>query len=73
MSEQVIPLAVAQSIVKFVTNENVKLAEILISLRAQFSDETHSRIQVYEWKKSFKEGRTEVENMRRPHLLQGKL
>jgi hypothetical protein len=37
MNEQVVPMAVAQRIiVKFLTNENVKSAEILIRLRAQF-------------------------------------
>jgi len=36
-------------------------------------DKTVSRTQVYDWCKSFKEGQTEVENMRRLHPLQGKL
>jgi hypothetical protein len=40
--------------------------------RAQFGDETLSRTQVYDLGESFKEGRTEVENMRKLHLLQGK-
>jgi hypothetical protein len=41
MSEQVVPLAVAQCIIiKFMTNENVKPSEILLRLRVQFSDET---------------------------------
>jgi hypothetical protein len=51
----------------------VKPAEIVMRLRAQFDDETLSRTQVYGWSKSFKVDRTEVENMRRLHLLQGKL
>jgi glucan biosynthesis protein len=56
MSEQVVPSAVAQRImVKFVTNENVKPAEILMRLRAQFGDETLSRTLVYYWSKSFRE------------------
>jgi hypothetical protein len=39
MSEQVVPAATAQLIiVKFVTNKNVKPAEILMRLRAQFGD-----------------------------------
>jgi hypothetical protein len=64
MSEQVVPSAVAQRIiVTFLTNENVKPADILKRLRAQFGDETLSRTQVYDWSKSFEEGRTEVENM----------
>jgi hypothetical protein len=57
MSEQVIPSAVAQRIiVKFLTNENVKPADILKALRAQFYDETLSRIQVYDWNNPFQEG-----------------
>jgi hypothetical protein len=48
MSEQVVPSAVAQHIiVKFLINENVKPAKILMRLIAQFSDEIFSRIQVY--------------------------
>jgi hypothetical protein len=43
MSEQVVPAATAQLIiVKFLSNENVKPAEILMRLRAQFGDETLS-------------------------------
>jgi hypothetical protein len=60
----VVPSAVAQRItVKFLFNENVKPAEILTRLRAQFGDETLSRSQKYDWSKLFKEGRTEVENV----------
>jgi hypothetical protein len=59
-------------VLKFLTNENAKPAEILTRLGAQFGDETLSRIQVYDWSKSFKVSRMEVGNMRR-HLLQGKL
>jgi len=48
MSEQVVPSAVAQRIVKFLTNENVEEpAEILTRIRAPFCDETLSRTQVY--------------------------
>jgi hypothetical protein len=63
MSEQVAPSAVAQhttttttttTTTKFLTNENVKPAGILKRLRAQFGDETLTRIQVYDWGKSFK-------------------
>jgi len=56
-------VAVAQRIVTFLTNENVKPAETLITLRAQFGDETLSGTQVYYWSKLLKEGRTESENM----------
>jgi hypothetical protein len=64
LSEQVVPSAVVQHIiVKFLTNENVKPAEVLTRFRAQFSDEMIPQIQVYDWSKSFKEGQTEVENM----------
>jgi len=51
----------------------MKPAEILMRLRAQFGDGMCSRTQVYNWSKSFKEGQTEVENIQRCHLLQGKL
>jgi hypothetical protein len=64
MSEQVIPLAVAHRIiVKFITKENVKPAEILIRLRVKFGNEIISRTRVYDWSKSFDEGRTKVENV----------
>jgi hypothetical protein len=40
MSEQVVLSAIAQRIiVKFLANENVKLADIMKRLRAQFDDE----------------------------------
>jgi hypothetical protein len=65
-----VPSILAQcSISKFLTNENVKPAEILM----RFGDETLSRSQEYNWSKSFEEDQTEVGNMRRFHLLQGKL
>jgi hypothetical protein len=51
----------------------VKLADILSRLRAQFGDETLSRTQVCDWRKSLKEGLIHVENMGKLHLLQGKL
>jgi len=75
MGEQVVPSAVTHCIiVTFVTTENVKSPEILTTLRAQLNDEMLSRTQGYDWSnKSFKEGRTEVENMRRLHILQGKI
>jgi hypothetical protein len=63
MNEQLVPSAVAQRIiVTFLTNEKVKPTEILMRLRAQFGDETFTRTQLYDWSKSFIEGRTEVEN-----------
>jgi hypothetical protein len=52
----------------FLTKENVEPVEILIRLTAQFGDETPSRIQVYDWSKPFKEGRTEIGNMRRRNI-----
>jgi carbonic anhydrase len=59
MNEQAVPLVVAQhATVKFLINENVKLAVILIRLRAQFSDEMLSRTHVHDYSKSFKEGQT---------------
>jgi len=49
MREQVVPSAVAQCIiVKFLTNENMKRAQILKRLRAQFGDETPPGTQVYD-------------------------
>jgi hypothetical protein len=71
---QVVPSVAGQRIiVTFPTNENLKPAEILRGLRKHFGDETLSRIQVCEWSKSFKEGGTKTKNIRRLHLLQGKL
>jgi hypothetical protein len=62
-SEQVIPSALAQRIiVEFLTDGSAKSAKILARLRAQFCDETLLWTQVYDCSKSFKEGRTEVEN-----------
>jgi len=55
MSVQVVHSAVAQCIIlKFLTNENVKPAELLKKIRAQFGVETTSRSQVYDWIKSLK-------------------
>lgn len=49
MSEQVVHLAVVQCIfVEFLIIENVKPAEILTRLRAQFGDGMLSRTQVYD-------------------------
>jgi hypothetical protein len=49
MSEQVVPSVVAQRIIiKILTNGNVKPADILTRLRAQFADEKLSRILMYE-------------------------
>jgi hypothetical protein len=63
MTEQAVPSAVAQRInIKFLTNENVKPAEILKRFRAQFGGDRLSRSQVYDWSKSFTEGRTEAGN-----------
>jgi hypothetical protein len=46
----VVPSAVAQCItVKFLTNKNMKPAEILMRLGAQFSDKTVSRTQAYDY------------------------
>jgi hypothetical protein len=72
MSEQLVPSAVVQSIVTFLTNENVKPADILKRFSVEFGDETLSRAQIYDWSKSFKEDRKMVENMRTLHLLQEK-
>jgi hypothetical protein len=48
MSEHVIPSAVAQHLIlKFLTKENVKSADIVKMLRVQFGDETLSETQMY--------------------------
>jgi hypothetical protein len=71
MSEQVVPSAAGQHIiVKCLINENVKADEILMRLGTQLDDETLSRTQMHDWSKSRKEGRTEVENMRRLRFQQ---
>jgi len=46
MSQHVVPSTVAQHIVKFLANENMEPAEIMMRPRAQFSDETFSRTHV---------------------------
>jgi hypothetical protein len=47
-SEQVVPSAVVQRIVvKFLADENVNPAEIMMRFGAQFGEETLSRTQVY--------------------------
>jgi hypothetical protein len=52
--EHVIPSAVAQSInVKFLTNENLKPAQILTRFIETFGGETLSRVQVHDRSKSF--------------------
>jgi hypothetical protein len=44
-------------LVKYITNENTKPAEILSTVAAaQSGDETLSRAQVYDWSKSLKKG-----------------
>jgi hypothetical protein len=73
MNEQGFPLAVGQHIiVKCITSENVKSTEVPTKIRSEVGDETLSWAQECDWSKSFKECRTEVENMRRLRLLQGR-
>jgi hypothetical protein len=43
--------------------KNMKPAEILKTLRAQFSDGVLSGTHVYDWSKPFKEGWTKVYNV----------
>jgi hypothetical protein len=59
MSELVVPSASQLNIVKFISNKNVKAAEILIRHSAQFGDETLSQTQMYGWNQSFKEGQAD--------------
>lgn len=66
MTEKEVPVSVAQRIViRFLVRENVKTADIVTRLQAQFGNETLSTSQVYRWAKSFAEGRDMVEN--EPH------
>jgi histone-lysine N-methyltransferase SETMAR len=58
-----VPVSVAQRIIiKFLSGEGVKPAEILRRLTEQFKEETLSRAQVFAWHKHFVEGREHVEN-----------
>jgi hypothetical protein len=59
MSEHVVSSAVAQH-VKFILIENVKPAEILMKLRAQFGDEMLSRTQMYDWSRLFRKVQTKT-------------
>jgi hypothetical protein len=62
MSVQVILAAVAQRVVvKFLSNENMKPAEILTRLRAQFGDETVSRTRVYDELSHLKKAKQRLE------------
>ncbi|KAJ8954906.1 hypothetical protein NQ318_016846 [Aromia moschata] len=63
MSEKEVPSSVAQRIIiKFLSREGIKPAEILRRLTAQFGDETLSRPRVFAWHKEFGQGREKVEN-----------
>ena len=63
MSEQDVHPSIAQRIIiKFLSLEGVKPAEILRRLTAQFAEKTLSRTQVYDWHKKFSDGRQSVEN-----------
>ncbi|KAJ8950721.1 hypothetical protein NQ318_012802, partial [Aromia moschata] len=54
MSEKEVPSSVAQRIIiKFLSREGIKPAEILRRLTAQFGDETLSRPRVFAWHKEF--------------------
>lgn len=63
MSEQKVPWSVEQRIViKFLVGENVQPSEILQRLKQQYGEECLSRTRVFEWCKTFKEGRKRMEN-----------
>jgi hypothetical protein len=63
MSEHEVHVSVVQRIIiKFLSWEGVKPAEILRRLTEQFKEETLSRAQVFAWHKQFVEGREHVEN-----------
>ena len=58
MCEQEVPPSVAQRIIiKFLTNEGVKLSETLTRLKAQFGDDTLSQNRMFTWVRQFKGGR----------------
>jgi hypothetical protein len=62
MSEREVPVSIAQRIIiKFLSREGVKPAEILRRLTEQFKEETLSRARVFAWHKQFVEGREYVE------------
>jgi hypothetical protein len=63
MSEREVPVSIAQRIIiKFLSREGVKPAEILMRLTEQFKEETLSRARVFVWHKQFVKGREHVEN-----------
>lgn len=67
MSEREVHPSVAQRIIiKFLTNEGVKPAEIRDRLRAQFGENALSWPRVKAWCAEFKKGREKVENMSHP-------
>lgn len=67
MSESSVHCSVEQRIIiKFLTNEGVNSTEILTRLRAQYGDQCLSKSRVFEWSKSFRDGRTHVAN--EPHV-----
>jgi hypothetical protein len=71
MSEQVVASAVVQHIiVKLLTNENVKPAEILMRCKAQFVDKMLSKTQVYMTGVSHLK---KARKRQRLHLLQAEL
>jgi hypothetical protein len=63
MSEREVPVSVGQRIIiKFLSREGVKPAEILRRLTEQFKEEALSRARLFAWHKQFVEGREHVEN-----------
>jgi hypothetical protein len=63
MSEQAVHASVAQRIIiKFLSGEGVKPAQIFRRFTEQFKEETLSRARVFAWHKHFVEGREHVEN-----------
>jgi ribosomal protein S25 len=65
MAVQAVPNSVAQRIIiKFLTKEGVIRSEIFTRLQAQFGDICLSQPRVFNWAKSFQEGRDRVENER---------
>ena len=62
MSERGVPIAIAQLVIKFLTNENARPNEMRCRLRAQYDESTVTKTQVKFWHKEFRRGRDAVQN-----------
>lgn len=64
MSEREVHLNIVPQpiIIRFLTNEGIRPAEILQRLQAQFGEICLQKTQVYDWNNIFVEGQVEVKN-----------